>query len=378
MWEQAILPLRCQAYAPRHLNDLIVSGQWTWWSQYEGDDARLAFVEREMVSQLSPPNPGEVVLSAAASAVMEVLRGRGALFGQEIAAQSRLPMPGVRAALWSLLRLGLVTTDQFDVFRRGEPPGEEPPPMRSQAELRAFLRDGRRRRETTWPDGRWALVPWGQPDAESAACFQARLLLDRYGVVSRELALLNGCTTSWRVLYEILSSMELAGAVRRGYFVEGLSGAQFALPDAADLLHQLAMPSTARAPALLVHSLDPANLYGSGAALEIPQGTEDARAFQRRQGNWLIVKAGRPVLLIEQHGKRLTTIPPANPSDLAQATACLPELLKLIPGRDIRHKLSVETWDGEPVTGTLGKHLLDAVGFVRDYQAMTLYAVWQP
>ena len=48
----------------------------------------------------------------------------------------------------------------------------------------------------------------------------------------------------WRVLYEVLSRMELTGAVRRGYFVEGLSGAQFALPEAVQLLQELTLPST--------------------------------------------------------------------------------------------------------------------------------------
>jgi hypothetical protein len=69
-------------------------------------------------------------------------------------------------------------------------------------------------------------------------------------------------------------------------------------------------------------------------------------------------------------------VPPASRDDLAQAVARLPELLRLMPSRDIRHKLTVETWDEEPITLSVGKELLEAVGFVRDYQAMTRYAVW--
>src|SRR5207249_4808183 len=99
---------------------------------------------------------------------------------------------------WTLLRLGLVTNDQYDLVRRGEPPREDQsPPMRSRGELRAFLRDSRRRQTTTWPEGRWALLAWGQPDPERAAFFQARLLLDRYGIVARELAALSGTPTPW-------------------------------------------------------------------------------------------------------------------------------------------------------------------------------------
>jgi ATP-dependent helicase Lhr and Lhr-like helicase len=187
---------------------------------------------------------------------------------------------------------------------------------------------------------------------------------------------LSGTNTPWRILYEILSRMELAGDVRRGYFVEGLSGAQFALPEAAKLLHEIALPSQAQAPVLLIHSLDPANLYGTGAPFELPIAADEPRAFQRRPGNWIALKAGRPVFLVEQHGKRLTALPNATPDDLRQATARLPDLLKWSTSRDARHKLTVETWNDQGVTSTVGKDLLETAGFVRDYLAMTLYAVW--
>ena len=70
------------------------------------------------------------------------------------------------------------------------------------------------------------------------------------------------------------------------------------------------------------------------------------------------------MLLIEQHGKRLTPLPDATRDDLMQATARLPELLKLMPSRDVRHKLTVETWNDQPVTATIGKDLLEQAGFV--------------
>jgi len=365
---------------PRHVDDLIAEGHWIWHCRREGEDGveSLAFVERESLPQMLPPQWDEMGLDQPATTVVELLRSRGALFTADVAAQAKLTLPAARRTLWTLLRMSLVTNDRFDMLRRGEPPrDDEPPPMRSRGEVRAFLRDSRRRRDNVWPEGRWSLLAWGQPDPEAAVLFQAKLLLQRYGIVSRELAGVSGMAAPWHVLYEILSRLELAGDVRRGYFVEGLSGAQFALPEAAKLLHELAMPSHAQAPVILLHSLDPANLYGSGAALEIPQATDDARAFQRRPGNWLVLKAGRPLLLIELQGKRLTVLPQATKDELIQATARLPELLKRTPSRDVRHKLTVETWNGEPVTGTIGRELLEQAGFVRDYQAMTLYAVWQ-
>src|SRR5581483_9877900 len=147
----------------------------------------------------------------------------------------------------------------------------------------------RARRSAQRPEGRWSLVPWGRPDPEAHAVAAASLLLDRYGVVARELALLDPWMPPWRVLYEVLSRMELGGEVRRGYFVEGLSGAQFALPEAMAQLQELHLPSTAAAPCVLVHSMDPANLYGSGAPFDVALLDGGTRPLLRRAGNWLVL-----------------------------------------------------------------------------------------
>jgi len=195
--------------------------------------------------------------------------------------------------------------------------------------------------------------------------------------VARELALLDPWMPPWRVLYEVLSRMELGGEVRRGYFVEGLSGAQFALPEAMAALQELHLPSTAAAPVVLLHSLDPANLYGSGAPLDVPLLDGGTRPLLRRAGNWLTVRAGRPVLLVEGQGKRLTALPSASREDVAAAVACLPGILDADRASAGRHKLTVEEWNGRPVTATEGRELLEAAGFVRDYQGMTLYAAWR-
>ena len=100
------------------------------------------------------------------------------------------------------------------------------------------------------------------------------------------------------------------------------------------------------------------------------------RPLLRRAGNWLTLRAGRPVLLVEGQGKRLTALPSARREDVAAAVACLPGILdgERAAGR---HKLTVEEWNGRPVTTTEGRELLEAAGFVRDYQGMTLYAAWR-
>src|SRR5205807_3516690 len=133
--------------------------------------------------------------------------------------QLRAPEGAVRVALWSLLQRGLVTNDRFDVARRGEPPVEAEPQFRTNREVMSFLRHSARRRERPAPEGRWSLLDWGRPEGEPLALVRASLLLSRYGIVSREVAALDAAAPVWRILYEVFSRMELAGEVRRGYFV---------------------------------------------------------------------------------------------------------------------------------------------------------------
>ncbi|MBI3407961.1 MAG: DEAD/DEAH box helicase [Planctomycetes bacterium] len=383
LWEQAILPARLIEYQPRWLDDLLASGQWSWIGRggEEIGPCSVAFMPRDRLAERIS-YAGEVPLKRHEEALLDVLQNRGALYAADLAQQTKLAPVATRAALWSLVRRGLATNDLFDVVRRGE---EKPLEAAARQETfstrrgaRSLMRPrGIAARRGVVPEGRWSLIAWGQPDPETAAFAQARLLLERYGIVARELALMDVGLLPWRVLYEVLSRLELTGEVRRGYFVEGLSGAQFALPEAARVLQELASPASHFAPAILLNSLDPANVYGVGAPLDVPLLEGGARPFSRRESNWLVQAAGRPLLLIEQNGKRLTALQSASTEELTSATALLPQLLSRNQKRDYRHKLTVETWNEQPVTTTAGKDLLEPVGFVRDYQAMTLYAVWQ-
>jgi ATP-dependent Lhr-like helicase len=381
LWEQTVLPARVPGYQPRWLDEATAGGEWTWACQ--GGDAgagQLAFFRRETLSGLAlPAFAGERPLDALADSVAEALKSRGASFVTDLAQQTGQSPGPVRAALWSLLRRGLVANDRFDVIRKGEDGGGwRLAGGGTPSELMRSPRLTRHRpRATHYPEGRWSLVPWGQPEAEAYAIARASLLLNRYGVVARELALLDPWMPPWRVLYEVLSRMELSGSVRRGYFVEGISGAQFALPEAMTWLQDLHLPSTAAAPVVLLHSLDPANLYGSGAPLDVPLLDGGTRPLLRRGGNWLTLRAGRPILLIEGHGGRLTALPSASADDVAAAVACLPGILEAERATGGRHKLTVEKWNGRPVTTTEGRELLEAAAFVRDYQGMTLYAAWR-
>jgi ATP-dependent Lhr-like helicase len=375
LWEQTVLPGRVRGFQPRWLDEAVASGQWAFVGRQENNATpRLAFWNREQLLHWPPPEAAAALqLDQAGEQVLQLLQQQGALFVSDLAGRTGLTPGVVRSRLWSLLRQGVATNDRFDVIRRGEEalPGESPHGARA---VSAVLKRARRA-SLLHPEGRWSLIPWGRPDAAAHSIFAAELLLQRYGIVARELALLDAAMPPWRVLYEVLSRMEMAGEVRRGYFVEGLHGAQFALPEAVQQLQDAATPSSAAAPVILLHSLDPANLYGTAAPLDIPLLEGGTQPLGRREGNWLMLRAGKPVLIVEQQGKRLTALASASREDLAAAIARLPDVLDRNAG--VRHKLTVAEWNGRPVTSSEGKELLEGVGFVRDYREMTLYAVWR-
>jgi ATP-dependent Lhr-like helicase len=389
LWEQAVLPARVPSYQPRWLDEWIAGGSGVFVCRGDGECTGLvAFLGRGLLAELAQPGGGEATpLEAPAGAVLEVLTRRGASFVTDLAVDTGLSPAAVRSALWQLLHRACATNDSFDVVRRGEQPdGSRVRQERgsdASSRVRQNTGSGRtsslrdlRRRMVQRPEGRWSALAWGRPEPEALAVAQAALLLERYGIAARELALLDPWLLPWRILYEVLSRMELAGEVRRGYFVEGLSGAQFALPEAAQQLQDLHLPSSVSAPVVLLHSMDPANLYGSGAPLDIPLLDGGTRPLLRRPGNWLVLKAGRPVLLAEQGGKRLTALASASREEVAAAVGCLPGVFD--QSRNLAgHKLTVEEWNGQPVTGSAGRELLEAAGFVRDYQGMTLYAAWR-
>ncbi len=176
----------------------------------------------------------------------------------------------MRRALGELMNRGLVTNDRFDPLRAG-----------SQAALRALseasssrragmsVRVRPRRSLSARPEGRWSRLGQTSGDAESRLLAWASVMVERYGVLSREVVALEPSAPPWGELAPLLSRSEWRGELRRGYFVEGLSGVQYASEDAAIELARLASAAADAAPLVLVCTTDPANLYGAGAPLDI-------------------------------------------------------------------------------------------------------------
>jgi ATP-dependent Lhr-like helicase len=197
------------------------------------------------------------------------------------------------------------------------------------------------------------------------------LLLDRYGVLSRDVVALETAAPSWGDLAPLLARAEWRDEVRRGYFVEGLSGIQYASSEAAALLARLAADPQASAPVFLVSTVDPANLYGAGAPWDVELLEGGALRLPRVPGNFIAMRAGRPVLIIEANGKRLTGLPWASRVDIDSA-------LELLPGLTgpSRRALKVELYNGLPTLESPAASRLAELGFVRDYPGMAYYPGW--
>jgi ATP-dependent Lhr-like helicase len=287
------------------------------------------------------------------------LQDRGALFFRELVELSGEPERAVLAALWELVWAGVVTNDAWHPLRSGGriPLRTVPPPVlrrraRPTAALPAAL-------------GRWSLVsrllePAPPPRERARALAEA--LLDRYGVVTRAAVLAEGIPGGFASVYGELRLMEEGGLCQRGYFVEGLGGAQFALPAAVERLRDVRDPAAAGGATAVLAAVDPANPFG--AAIPWP---EAPRKLARTAGAWVVLVAGRLAVFAERGGRGLVVV---EPELLEPAVEALAEFVHA--GRVKR--LAIERVDGEPVGGTDAERLLVAHGFLQAPRRVVLRA----
>jgi ATP-dependent Lhr-like helicase len=213
---------------------------------------------------------------------------------------------------------------------------------------------------TGWP-GYWRLLPPPAPDDDplaelEAARERARLLLDRYGVVCREIANREGDRLRWSAVFRALRLMELAGEVLAGYYFTGLSGPQFATPAAVALLQDA---RTAAPPAFWVNAMDPVAPCGLG--LDWPA------LPQRRPQNYLAFRDGSLALVIENQGRRLRFMTRPQPEVLGALLTPLAHLL----AREGR--IAIESIDDAPAAASPLLDALAAIGRVtRDHRQVWL------
>jgi ATP-dependent Lhr-like helicase len=365
VWEADVLPRRLGTYSPSWLDELCTSGELVWVGAgaLGRSDGRVALYFREDVRLAGPP-AANVKLEAPSGEVHEAIRERlaaGPSFWLDLVADLDHPAEDIHNALWDLVWSGGVTNDAFAPLRaprlRAVPPSDR--------QGRRFAR--RRSTAGAAVQGRWSLTEplfAGAPGSGPRLRAQAELMLERYGIVTRETVLAEGIPGGFSTLYSELGNLELLGTARRGYFVEGLGGAQFALPGAVERLRSLPEEDGTY---LVLAATDPANPYG--ASLPWPK-LEGGRRPGRTPGAHLLLRDGEPIVFLERGGRGILRLKQIDGAELEEAMRALADAVvaKQLP------KLAVEKLDGEPVIGSGHEEALVGAGFSRGPRKLTASA----
>ncbi len=380
--ERLVLPSRVTDFSPAMLDQLTASGEvvWSGAGALPGKDGwvGLHLADNAPLS-LRPPAPLE--LSPLHRTVLDALSGGYGLFFRQIAEQVRaglgeeVPEPALADALWDLCWSGRLTNDTLAPLRAllgsGRTAGataHRAPRSTPRGRIGALTarRPAASRGGPPTTAGRWSLTPEIEADPTLRAHALGHALLDRHGVVTRGAVAAEGVEGGFSAVYRVLSAFEDTGQTRRGYVVEGLGAAQFAMDGAVDRLRAV---NTAReraeahasAPhALVLAAADPANAYGAALPWPDPPGAADTRAGHkpgRKAGSLVVLVDGALTLYVERGGKTLLAW---ETSDTARLTAAVDALAGAVR-HDTIGTLTVERVNGEAaLTSPLGRALEEA------------------
>ncbi len=397
VWERDILPLRLERYHADALEDLVTDGDVLW--RLSGAEANRASLALQLQGDavlfgLGVSSDAQTrELSQEAQQVLACLNARGASYAAEIQTASGLSGQTLDSALRELAFAGLVSNDRLRTLRmllagEGSTPGSpglqsslatdlalwrssRPQPVGQRPDA-GRLRDAQRRvaerlaPNARWP-GRWARVP-NAPEKLTPEQIEltARLLLQRHGILTHECLQGEALGCTWVDLYTVLQILELRGQIRRGYFVRGLSGVQFASLEAFEALQRYVSPGADSADELvLAQACDPLLVPGIATAaygLPLPP---------RLPGNYVVLWRGA-VLMSYEHGSECWCC-----ADLG-SSALIAQGITLLRGHLTREgglcsqprRVRVQTWNGSSPLGQPVQVTLEGLGFRRDSPAM--------
>jgi ATP-dependent Lhr-like helicase len=348
--ERDVIASRVDDYNPRLLDELVSMGEVVWVGRGSlgTADGRVALYLRGDAPRLagSPADPPQSELH---DRLRAHLAARGAAFFRDLySACGGGDEEVMLDALWDLVWSGEVTNDTFAPLRLLGPAARRParkPRMPRLIQPRAT--------------GRWSLVAdlvGGGANATERLHAEAGVLLQRHGVLTREAVVGEGWPGGFAGLYPVLRAMEEAGRIRRGYFVEGLGGSQFALPGAVDRLRSL---RDSGGGVVALAATDPANAYGT----ILPWPHSDGR-MSRAAGAYCVLDDGRLVLYLERGGRSLVT----------NGAVRLEHLQALVAASTGGGKVELQKVDGVPVTESPLKGALREAGFSQTHRSLVAYA----
>lgn len=389
-WEPLILGSRVRDYAPAMLDELTATGEviWSGTGSLPGNDGWISLHLAENAALTLNPDP-DFAPSELQTRLLDLLSGSGAYFFRQLAEAvnsaplqdggALLPDSEIITALWELVWAGRISNDTFTPVRSLLSGGKTAHKQRASTPRARTARLGRMGRGSLSSSslrlagaagdvpvrgpqplvaGRWSLLPAVETDTTVHAHATAELLMDRYGVVTRGSVASEGVPGGFGLLYKVLARLEEMGRCRRGYFIEQLGAAQFAVPATVDRLrsfsreNQLAVPEPE---AVALAATDPANPYG--AALPWPSSDGGHRPG-RKAGALVVMVDGELVLYVERGGKTLLTY-----TDDAEILLLAGAALVGIIRRGAAEKMAVEKANGVDVLDTPVATALLAAGF---------------
>ena len=360
-----ILPARVRGTTPRDLDALCGSGEvvWAGIEPIGSQDGRIALYLADHEALLA--RPVKAMETEQALAIRAVLARRGAVFFAEILRETGGFPNDVLITLWDMVWSGEVTNDSLEALRSLLRPSN---PRRTGSEIRAARSRPTRRAQQRLPgsEGRWSLrsARWGQAPSETERrAALARSLLDRYGVVTREVAHAESLEGGFSSVYEVLKVMESAGRIRRGYFVAGHGGAQFALPGADEDLRARRTVNGEGERALVLSAVDPANPYGALLPWPERETAHDSVRLARVAGAFVLLYQGELAGYLQKSGGTLFTFgrEPSVQRDRAVAAA----LVAWASSQPLRRAFQLSLIDGLPAARHSLAAAFQAAGFAQ-------------
>jgi len=367
LWERSILPARVPGYRPELLDLLCLSGQFGWVALPPEDEipdlpAKVAFVNRHERFLFQPAVDDEPA-DAKEAAIWRALIAGGAQYLDQVADRAAVSERDALAALWKLAARGRVSNDSFAPLRLFTAAPDAARLVEVSASRGGTRRDAAMRaRLKSSISGRWSAL--AAPKADSADSHSndrprevAMLLLHRHGIVAREVMALESLGMPWSEIQFALRRLEYGGTIRRGWFVRSLSGEQYALPEAVEMLRATRGANPAREKPVAMSAIDPANPYGA-----MLKGCGVAR----EAANIVVIRGGR--LLLALVGRALLTgasmQKDAEPLDDESFSAAAAALMAT------RGKLYIESIDEVPALESSRVGLLAAMRFHSDGRAL--------
>jgi len=429
LYERCVFPARLDAYRPADLDRLCYGGEVAWrrFDQRHLKRGYIAFCQRRDAAWLAPAPEEDAAawdedIAEPCATVRAYLAQRGTCFFDDLVRDTGLVQGLALRAIWHLVWTGEATNDSYESIRHAEIGSGlsgsydlATRPGRKGATLERIVEHMQSRRLDPRL-GRWVATERLRSQADSdmdsgeRAARWVRLLLDRWGFACRDVARLETCAPPWRDMVRALKRLELLGQVQRGYYIDGLSGEQYAAAEAVEALRaaklrrlgragpegesaapgegapEAAGPGAARASSddppkpgpgadgtasapdlVLLNLCDPANPFGSLFPLTTELGEDVKRwmRFLRTPFKYLVLRCGQPALFYDRGGN-LTVLAGL---DWREAAACVGLLLGTVDPAASQagaRQLRVTDWNGHPIDVSPARHLLLALGFGHD------------